>query len=550
MNNELSGKLPGELGNLTALTKLLVSRNSLEGEIPISVAASPSLSIFNLSENLFSGRVPKALYNNLNLQVVNVGVNRFSGDVTADLEEMSKLPNIWGIQMNANQFTGSLPPSIGNLSSLQYLDLSFNNLDGIIPESIANCSSLQYLVLSSNKLTGSIPRTVGQCSNLEFVNLAQNYLSGDIPAEIGNCTKLRVLHLGGNKFKGKLKVDFSRVTSSNLILGISNNSFIGDINFFESIATNPNFTIVSACLNNLTGTIPTNYDVKRLSKLQVLMLGYNKLEGKVPEWMWELPSLQVLDLSNNKLSGPVTSSSNFTLLNGFIHKNVKTVPYNCHKLDSYCAYGFDFYLNDRKFEVSMSYLTYFKYLDISCNQFSGIIPPSIGKLTNLSYLNLSNNAFTGVIPAAMGRIFNLQSFDVSHNLLTGPIPQEFAGLSQLADLKMGNNSLSGPIPRSIQLQSFSVDSFLPGNDELCNEPLARLCIVSKNDSTTTADPVNFNSDSIENFISVLGFVVGFVALAIAIFVRHYQNHPKKKVVPADSSLTRNYDRYGAFKLPE
>nr|PNR34293.1 hypothetical protein PHYPA_024110 [Physcomitrium patens] len=72
---------------------------------------------------------------------------------------------------------------------------------------------------------------------------------------------------GSNKLKDKLKVDFNRVTSSSIILAISNHLFISDINFFESITKNLNFTIVSACLNNLTKTIPTNYDIKRLSKL-------------------------------------------------------------------------------------------------------------------------------------------------------------------------------------------------------------------------------------------------------------------------------------------
>jgi len=111
-----------------------------------------------------------------------------------------------GLQLTSQSLSGQISSSLGNLTFLNYLDLSYNNfvgplpllgrlqqlhilflynnsLSGIIPDALTNCSNLTAIDLSSNLLVGSIPTKLGLLSNLGYLNLMSNQLNGSIPGE-------------------------------------------------------------------------------------------------------------------------------------------------------------------------------------------------------------------------------------------------------------------------------------------------------------------------------------------------------------------------------
>jgi hypothetical protein len=65
--------------------------------------------------------------------------------------------------LSFNNFHGDIPPSIGNLTNLQVLDLSYNDLTGAIPSSLERLHFLSRFNISSNDLEGPVP-TGGQFS--------------------------------------------------------------------------------------------------------------------------------------------------------------------------------------------------------------------------------------------------------------------------------------------------------------------------------------------------------------------------------------------------
>jgi len=58
--------------------------------------------------------------------------------------------------LHNNQLTGPIPEVIGQLTTLQYLNLGENQLTGSIPDVIGQLTDLQFLYLENNQLTGEV----------------------------------------------------------------------------------------------------------------------------------------------------------------------------------------------------------------------------------------------------------------------------------------------------------------------------------------------------------------------------------------------------------
>ena len=131
----LNGTIPAELGGLSKLQRLTLSRNELTGTIPV---------------------------------------------------ELGNLSELTQLQLYSNQLTGGIPPELGRLANLATaLDLSRNQLSGGIPVELGQLSNLRSLRLHNNQLTGAIPAALGGLSSLNQVNLAGNtLLTGCIPESL------------------------------------------------------------------------------------------------------------------------------------------------------------------------------------------------------------------------------------------------------------------------------------------------------------------------------------------------------------------------------
>ncbi|KAH6812919.1 hypothetical protein C2S51_021937 [Perilla frutescens var. frutescens] len=86
-----------------------------------------------------------------------------------------------------------------------------------------------------------------------------------------------------------------------------------------------------------------------------------------------------------------------------------------------------------------------RILELSENQFSGSIPPTMGTVTlpNLENLYLHTNSFTGPIPISIANASNLNLLDISMNSFTGFLPN-LSNLHRLQYLSIVSNNLTSP----------------------------------------------------------------------------------------------------------
>ncbi|KAH7515507.1 hypothetical protein FEM48_Zijuj10G0034000 [Ziziphus jujuba var. spinosa] len=86
--------------------------------------------MLDLSRNNLSGKIPAAVTNLSALGTLNLSWNRFTGNI---LENIGDLRSLETLDLSCNNLEGPIPASMTSLTSLSHLNLSNNNLSGPIP---------------------------------------------------------------------------------------------------------------------------------------------------------------------------------------------------------------------------------------------------------------------------------------------------------------------------------------------------------------------------------------------------------------------------------
>ncbi|KAH7839413.1 hypothetical protein Vadar_003852 [Vaccinium darrowii] len=437
--NLLNGSIPDAFGKMISLVHLNLASNEFTGGIPKSFNNLSSLQSLDMTGNNLTEQLDEFLDklsgSKKSLQILKLGGNQFCGtlsDFTSMLPNFTVFPSLVTLDLRNNSFNGTIDKSVGLLSRLKYLDISWNSLEGIISEAhFSNLSSLKYLDFSFNSLAFNISFNwippfqldvirLASCklgpdfpkwlrnqnkysefdisgagisdvvpnwfwdqppNSLVYLNLSYNQMVGLVPDLSLKFSDYPTIDLSSNRFEGQIP----RLPSKVMSLNLSKNNFSGSISLICAI-TESQLNYLDLSGNQLSGRIPDCWEP--FQELNIINLANNTLSGKLPSSLGSLSKLEVLQLRDNDLSGELP-------------KSLK----NCSGLI---------------------------ILDLGGNRFTGHIQPWIGThFAELIILSLRSNKFYGDVPVGICQLYKIHILDFSQNDLSGNLPRCFDNFSAL-----------------------------------------------------------------------------------------------------------------------
>ena len=256
-NNQIMGTIPSEIGVLDNLKHLYLDNNLLSGSIPYQINNLINLNSLRLNNNQLSGWFSSILCNlpiefdetnldSLNLPFFDISNNQLCPPYSSCIEsyvgfqDTSNCAQLFtcaaddgtdGIELWGNCYSienttsisrwlggleGIIPPVIGDLYNLEFLDLWYNNLVGEIPQTLGNLTNLNYLSLGRNQLSGEIPSEIYSLTNLETLHIQENNIAGEISPQIGNLVNLSWIMFNNNQLSGEIPSEISNIQNDGI----------------------------------------------------------------------------------------------------------------------------------------------------------------------------------------------------------------------------------------------------------------------------------------------------------------------------------------------
>nr|XP_023896914.1 probable LRR receptor-like serine/threonine-protein kinase At3g47570 [Quercus suber] len=495
-SQKLVGSVSPNVGNLSFLWKLNLENNSFYNEIPPEIGRLPRLEVLLLNNNTIGGTIPSNLSSCAKLRVFHAAVNNLIGEIPTKLGTLSKL-QIFAIHKNV--LTGIIPPSFGNLSSLEGFSVAYNKLGGSIPDSFGQLTKLKIFAVGSNRLAGTIPPLFFNISSITKIDVAVNQIRGHLPSDIGiTLPNLETFTISNNQFIGSIPISIS--SASNLcILNLAENKLTGkvpsleklnrvrlfsiaenqlgnggtnDLSFLCSLSNATNLRDLEINTNNFGGELPKCIGNISTS-LTFFYLNTNKISGNIPSVIGNLINLEDIEMWNNKFSGNIPSIlgklQKLQFLDLSQNNFIGNIPSSFGNLTNLL----ELYLGDNNLQGSIpSSLSQCQNLitfHLPRNNLSGIISSQvIGLSFSPNSLDLSGNQFTGVLPMEIENLKNLEHLDISENMLFGKIPTSLASCSFdfLKLLNLSYNHFEGEVPTNGVFKNASATS-IKGNGKLC-----------------------------------------------------------------------------------
>ncbi|KAM3290974.1 hypothetical protein P3S67_019263 [Capsicum chacoense] len=529
-NNDIVGNI--EMSDIIALSNLNLRMNNFESFVTtksdLSASATAYGKVNSNSKFLYLSTITnvartlkKSLRNMSTLEYLNLDGSYLNENFLSSIGQMTslkvlnmafggnygilpnqgwcELQNIQELSFMNNNFEGTLPSCLGNLTSLRWLSHEGNRFTGNIASGGDSHHSstwifdltdlnLKFFAIEGCVNRQKLPSFLHYQHDLIILAIDHNQLPGNFPTWLlENNTRLAGLYARDNAFIGPLKLPSSRHLYLEQ-LDVSNNELSGRVPANISSAF-PNLNILNMSLNLFEGPIPSDIGGFHLLALD---LSHNFLSGGVPR------DLAIEIALRDRY--PVTFFSN-----PLLHLMLAAIISLERFLVDGCGNTDPVYDKEKTLTYKGSILKYMTGNDLSSNRLAGDIPIELGNLSKIHALNLSHNHFVRRIPGTFSNLHDIESLDLSYNSLNGRIPVGLLELYSLAIFSVAYNNLSGAVPPSkAQFSTFDKRSY-EGNPLLCAYPLDNEC-----SSTKSSDTSNDGSGDSTGFVDTESFYIRYL----------------------------------------
>ncbi|MGB0384773.1 MAG: hypothetical protein ACPGWR_08130 [Ardenticatenaceae bacterium] len=155
------------------VSEIVLEQNQLTGAIPAELGDLGQLTWLQLNNNQLNGTIPPELGNLLQVTWLRLEDNQLSGHIPAELGNITALESLY---LAGNPLSGSIPPQLGNLANLRKLYLDHSNLNGAVPSELGNLSQLDFLILNNTSLSGPLPLSFTNLTNLSYFHFLETAL--------------------------------------------------------------------------------------------------------------------------------------------------------------------------------------------------------------------------------------------------------------------------------------------------------------------------------------------------------------------------------------
>jgi len=176
VDKHLVGTIPHEIGFLTKLTHLDLSKNSLYSTVPQAIGNLKRLQHLNLAQNSLTGKLPGDIYSLRELKLLALDHNVFV-DILSD--KVAALNNLQVLSLSSNSFYGIVPFQLGRLENLKELYLDDNSFTGRCGDDLCNNKNFGELIDLSVDCDVDCPCATYSSSNNGPCNQQQPILIND-----------------------------------------------------------------------------------------------------------------------------------------------------------------------------------------------------------------------------------------------------------------------------------------------------------------------------------------------------------------------------------